>query len=233
MKRSSGCSNWRITVHSVRPPRAPLGGGSSQPGITVHHHPGTWTHQNSTERAPTHSGKVSTRTSPSEELSGGRPGSPSGGYGEVWTYRCSSSGSPVFCAYTWGHPPWSSRWVWSAAARESPPSSSSSHLLLLSPPPPPPPLSALRHHLPPAKHLVCDTVGAFTASPSQTPQHMAPPTGRTWVCVFCVKAFPSGGPTALTGSAPDCHSALLLLTAEKTLNTTVQQWGVFFKDGNA
>ena len=140
MKRSSGCSNWRITVHSVRPPRAPLGGGSSQPGITVHHHPGTWTHQNSTERAPTHSGKVSTRTSPSEELSGGRPGSPSGGYGEVWTYRCSSSGSPVFCAYTWGHPPWSSRWVWSAAARESPPSSSSSHLLLLSPPLLTPPL---------------------------------------------------------------------------------------------
>ena len=47
-------------------------------------------------------------------------------------------------------------------------------------------------------------------------------------CVFFWKVFPNGCPTALTGSAPDCHSALLLLTAEKKSNTTVrcflQRW---------
>lgn len=223
MKRSSGSYSWRITVHSVRRPNAPLGGEKrSQPGITVHHHhhTGIWTYQYSTKLLETCSNSLPKclRGEFTERKARQQPA-------RLDQRRLRKTldlplllfGFACFLRLHLGP----SAMILSLSLKRSRSRVTSLLLLLLLPHPPPPPhasplpsLSPVRFTTTPspsttAKHLVCDTLDGFTASPSQTPQLMAPPTGRTWVCVLWSQTVVlppcKGRPGTPTSSAPpDC-----------------------------
>ena len=114
----------------------------------------------------------------------------------LFTYRYSSSGLPVFCAYTWGHPPWSfrsglkcRRRVTSSLAPPHPTSPPSVPLPSFSTPPPSP-APGLRHTI------------RFTTSPSQTPQ----PHGPSYWSHVSLSALP---PTFSPPAAQPYKSRLL------------------------